>query len=40
MAATDLAELLGGSPGQVYIVAEIAMRHSLGPTCGPVTGQV
>ena len=40
MAATGLAELLGGSPGQVCIAAEIAMEHNLGLTCDPVAGQV
>lgn len=32
MAAAGLAELLGGSPGQVCIAAEIAMEHNLGLT--------
>ncbi len=40
MAAAGLAELLGGSPGQVCIAAEIAMEHNLGLTCDPVAGQV
>ena len=35
-----MAELLGGSPGQVCIAAEIAMEHNLGLTCDPVAGQV
>ncbi|HCI6676822.1 TPA: L-serine ammonia-lyase, partial [Klebsiella quasipneumoniae subsp. quasipneumoniae] len=35
MAAAGLAELLGGSPGQVCIAAEIAMEHNLGLTCDP-----
>lgn len=39
MAAAGLAELLGGSPGQVCIAAEIAMEHNLGLTCDPVAGQ-
>lgn len=40
MAAAGLAELLGGSPQQVCIAAEIAMEHNLGLTCDPVGGQV
>ncbi|ADO46863.1 L-serine ammonia-lyase [[Enterobacter] lignolyticus] len=40
MAAAGLTELLGGSPGQVCIAAEIAMEHNLGLTCDPVAGQV
>lgn len=36
MAAAGLAELLGGSPAQVCIAAEIAMEHNLGLTCDPV----
>lgn len=40
MAAAGLAELLGGSPAQVCIAAEIAMEHNLGLTCDPVVGQV
>ncbi|MBK1686673.1 L-serine ammonia-lyase [Rubrivivax gelatinosus] len=40
MAAAGLAELLGGSPEQVCIAAEIAMEHNLGLTCDPVGGQV
>ena len=40
MAAAGLAELLGGSPGQVCIAAEIAMEHNLGLTCDPVCGLV
>lgn len=39
MAAAGLAELLGGSPGQVCIAAEIAMEHNLGLTCDPVAGR-
>lgn len=35
-----LTELLGGSPAQVCIAAEIAMEHNLGLTCDPVAGQV
>lgn len=40
MAAAGLAEILGGSPEQVCIAAEIAMEHNLGLTCDPVGGQV
>ncbi|EEQ04447.1 L-serine dehydratase tdcG [Yersinia rohdei ATCC 43380] len=40
MAAAGLAELLGASPVQVCIAAEIGMEHNLGLTCDPVAGQV
>ncbi len=40
MAAAALTELLGGSPIQVCIAAEIGMEHNLGLTCDPVAGQV
>ncbi|MEA9389423.1 L-serine ammonia-lyase [Acerihabitans sp. TG2] len=40
MAAAGLAELMGGSPEQVCIAAEIGMEHNLGLTCDPVAGQV
>ena len=40
MAAAGLTELLGGSPTQVCIAAEIGMEHNLGLTCDPVAGQV
>ena len=40
MAAGDLTELLGGSPGQVLVAAEIAMEHHLGLTCDPIGGLV
>ncbi|MGC6245669.1 L-serine ammonia-lyase [Pasteurella multocida] len=40
MAAAGLTEILGGSPEQVCIAAEIAMKHNLGLTCDPVGGQV
>ena len=40
MAAGALAELLGGTPGQVENAAEIAMEHNLGLTCDPVGGLV
>ncbi|MFT4126761.1 MAG: L-serine ammonia-lyase [Gordonia sp. (in: high G+C Gram-positive bacteria)] len=40
MAAAGLAEVLGGTPGQVENAAEIAMEHSLGLTCDPIGGLV
>ncbi|QLB12263.1 L-serine ammonia-lyase [Bisgaardia hudsonensis] len=40
MAAAGLTEILGGSPQQVCVAAEIAMEHNLGLTCDPVGGQV
>nr|WP_314864412.1 L-serine ammonia-lyase [uncultured Flavobacterium sp.] len=40
MAAAALCELMGGSPSQVLIAAEIAMEHHLGLTCDPVGGLV
>ena len=40
MAAGALCELLGGTPEQVMIAAEIAMEHHLGLTCDPVGGLV
>lgn len=40
MAAAGLTEILGGSPMQVCMAAEIAMEHNLGLTCDPVAGQV
>jgi len=40
MAAAGLTELLGGSPEQVCVAAEIGMEHNLGLTCDPVAGQV
>ncbi|HEV8688699.1 MAG TPA: L-serine ammonia-lyase, partial [Ideonella sp.] len=40
MAAGALAEVLGGTPGQVEIAAEIGMEHNLGLTCDPVGGLV
>lgn len=40
MAAAGLAELLGASPQQVCMAAEIGMEHNLGLTCDPVAGQV
>ncbi|MBB6403264.1 hypothetical protein HNP00_000561 [Arthrobacter sp. AZCC_0090] len=35
-----LAEVMGGSPGQVENAAEIAMEHNLGLTCDPIGGLV
>ena len=40
MAAGALAEILGGTPGQVENAAEIGMEHNLGLTCDPVGGLV
>lgn len=40
MAAAGLAELLGASPEQTCVAAEIGMEHNLGLTCDPVAGQV
>lgn len=40
MAAAGLAELLGATPAQVLMAAEIAMEHHLGMTCDPVGGLV
>ncbi|WP_422091679.1 L-serine ammonia-lyase [Tenacibaculum ovolyticum] len=40
MAAGALTELLGGSPGQCLVAAEIAMEHHLGLTCDPIGGLV
>lgn len=40
MAAAGLTELLGGTPEQVLIAAEIAMEHHLGLTCDPIAGLV
>lgn len=40
MAAGALAELLGGTPEQVLMAAEIAMEHHLGLTCDPIGGLV
>ena len=40
MAAAGLCELLGGSPDQVLVAAEIAMEHHLGLTCDPIGGLV
>lgn len=40
MAAGALCELMGGSPEQVLMAAEIAMEHHLGLTCDPIAGLV
>lgn len=40
MAASGLTEVLGGSPQQCLMAAEIAMEHHLGMTCDPVGGLV
>ncbi len=40
MAAAALCELMGGSPEQCLMAAEIAMEHHLGMTCDPIGGLV
>ncbi len=40
MAAAGMAEVFGGTPGQVENAAEIGMEHNLGLTCDPVGGLV
>lgn len=40
MAASALTEVLGGSPAQCLMAAEIAMEHHLGLTCDPIKGLV
>ncbi|MEO8515582.1 MAG: L-serine ammonia-lyase [Flavobacterium sp.] len=40
MAAAALCELMGGTPEQVLMAAEIAMEHHLGMTCDPIGGLV
>ena len=40
MAASALCELMGGTPDQVLVAAEIAMEHHLGMTCDPIGGLV
>jgi L-serine dehydratase len=40
MAAGALAEVMGGTPGQVENAAEIGMEHNLGLTCDPIGGLV
>ncbi|MGG7036543.1 MAG: L-serine ammonia-lyase, partial [Flavobacterium sp.] len=40
MAAGALCEVMGGTPDQVLVAAEIAMEHHLGLTCDPIGGLV
>lgn len=40
MAAGAMTELMGGTPRQVLMAAEISMEHHLGLTCDPVNGLV
>jgi L-serine dehydratase len=40
MAAGGLTEVMGGTPEQVLMAAEIAMEHHLGMTCDPIGGLV
>ncbi|GIZ16621.1 L-serine ammonia-lyase [Capnocytophaga catalasegens] len=40
MAAGALCEVMGGTPEQALIAAEIAMEHHLGLTCDPIGGLV
>lgn len=40
MAAAGLTQLLGGTPAQCLMAAEIAMEHHLGMTCDPIGGLV
>jgi len=40
MAAAALCEVMGGTPEQVMVAAEIAMEHHLGLTCDPIGGLV
>ena len=40
MAAAGLTEILGGTPSQAIMAAEIAMEHHLGLTCDPIGGLV
>lgn len=40
MASAALTEVLGGTPGQCLVAAEIAMEHHLGMTCDPIGGLV
>lgn len=40
MAAAALCELMGGTPAQCLMAAEIAMEHHLGMTCDPIGGLV
>ncbi|MBF0694757.1 MAG: L-serine ammonia-lyase [Flavobacterium sp.] len=40
MAAAALCEVMGGTPEQALMAAEIAMEHHLGLTCDPIAGLV
>lgn len=40
MAAAALCEVMGGTPEQCLIAAEISMEHHLGMTCDPIGGLV
>lgn len=40
MAAAALCEVMGGTPEQCLVAAEIAMEHHLGLTCDPIGGLV
>jgi L-serine dehydratase len=40
MAAAALCDVMGGTPDQVMVAAEIAMEHHLGLTCDPIAGLV
>lgn len=40
MAAAGLTAVIGGTPDQILMAAEIAMEHHLGLTCDPVAGLV
>jgi len=40
MAAGGLAEVMGGTPGQVENAAEVGIEHNLGLTCDPIGGLV
>lgn len=40
MAAAGLTEVMGGTPEQCLMAAEIAMEHHLGMTCDPIGGLV
>ena len=40
MAAAALTEVMGGTPAQSLVAAEIAMEHHLGLTCDPIGGLV
>jgi L-serine dehydratase len=40
MAAGGIVEMLGGTPDQVEMAAEIGIEHHLGMTCDPISGLV